>query len=712
MGQPSVTIFVDNVGTPHTFIRLDDGNGVSQYYGFAPASAGSAHGAGTVGQGLTTHTRGDPNNSAAGYMDDVGWSKTIATSTAQYDAMVGAVSTWRDANHTYDGIATLGGENCTTFVKAILQAGNVPNPGNASAVLPINLIPADERSALWVTDMDGRRSQSDVLRDPLHTPGTPAYEYKQAHPEMFVPPAGGSGTQDQNTSDLHWNADGTYTQEIAQIGAQEGDSERIQVTAEGRVLQVTQTDGAHNNADYNSRTTIYDAQGRIDSVDTRYDNGTRLLVDNDQDGSQAFNQIHHAYDAQGREGNYTAFYDNGTRLEVDIDELGNQNWNSVHHAFDSQGREGNFTIFHDSGTRLEVDLDETGANPWSNVHHAFDSQGREGNFTIFHDSGTRLEVDLDETGANPWSSVHHAFDSQGREGNFTIFNDSGTRLEVDLDETGANPWSSVHHAFDSQGREGNFTIFHDSGTRLEVDLDETGANPWSSVHHAFDAQGRADNATVFLDGGGRTWYDYDQTNVRGDSTWSNHLDAAGREDWANITLDDGSRDWYDYDQDGSQGWNRVVSHYDAAGREDYATMFLDDGSRNTYDYDQNGSQRWSRMESHFGANGRAEYSTTYNDDGSRLVIDHDYNGHFGEHGITTYSAAGRSHFVGWTKDGYDGLIFPVAGGVIGANGYASGPPSFGQFPAALPYLPAIYSDPDGNGPSWTIETPWGVYHGT
>jgi hypothetical protein len=83
MGTPSATVYFDNSGTPHTFIKLDNGNGNDndngkvEYYGFAPATPGSPFGAGTIGVGLTTHAQGDPNNSKAGYIDDAAWSKTI-----------------------------------------------------------------------------------------------------------------------------------------------------------------------------------------------------------------------------------------------------------------------------------------------------------------------------------------------------------------------------------------------------------------------------------------------------------------------------------------------------------------------------------------------------------------------------------------------------------------------------------------------------------
>jgi hypothetical protein len=69
MGTPSITVYLDYKGTPHTFVKLDDGVGNVEYYGFAPAVPGSSGvispAVGKVGVGITTHAIGDSDNSKA-----------------------------------------------------------------------------------------------------------------------------------------------------------------------------------------------------------------------------------------------------------------------------------------------------------------------------------------------------------------------------------------------------------------------------------------------------------------------------------------------------------------------------------------------------------------------------------------------------------------------------------------------------------------------
>jgi len=499
-----------------------------------------------------------------------------------------------------------------------------------------------------------------------------------------------------------YNADGSY-----------GDETTTHYYADGRIYRITDSDGAHNNADYSTRTTTYDAQGRVDSVDVRSDDGARDWTDYDQNNAQGWSRVESHFDAQGREDYATVTADDGSRTIHDYDQTSVRADSTWQTHIDAQGRTDWTYVTQDDGSHDWTDYDQTNARGDSIWQSHTDAQGREDWTYVTQDDGSHNWTDYDQTNVRGDSIWQSRTDAQGREDWRYVTQDDGGHEWTDFDQTNVRGDSIWQNRTDAWGREDWANVTLDDGSRNWYDYDQNGSQGWNRVESHFDAWGREDNASMFLDDGSRNWYDYDQDGSQGWNRVESHFDAWGREAHASMYLDDGSRDWYDYDQDGSQGWSRVVSHYDASGREDYATMFLDDGSRNTYDYDQDGLQRWSRMESHFGANGRAEYSTTYNDDGSRLVIDHDYNGHLGEHGIITYSAAGRARLVGWTKDGYDGLIFTPGGSVIGSNGNVSGPPpSFGQFPTALPYLPAIYSDADGDGPSWTIETPWGVYHGT
>lgn len=91
--MPSVTVYVDLNGIPHTFIGLTDANGITTYFGCAP-SGGRYAGAPTLNPDGTVNTNGDGSGwpiapgtvrqginpvirDSAGHIERVAWSKTI-----------------------------------------------------------------------------------------------------------------------------------------------------------------------------------------------------------------------------------------------------------------------------------------------------------------------------------------------------------------------------------------------------------------------------------------------------------------------------------------------------------------------------------------------------------------------------------------------------------------------------------------------------------
>ncbi|MET3495106.1 hypothetical protein [Variovorax boronicumulans] len=541
MGQPSITIYVDNVGTPHTFLGLNDGNGGVQYFGFAPSSAGSPHGPGNVGSGLATHAQGDPKNERAGYIDDVGWSKTVPITGVQYEAMKNAVAEWDRTGHTYDGIAKFGGENCTTFVQFVARAGNLTEINTSRTALPINLIPADERRGLFTTDADGRRSPADALKDPLHTPGTPAYEFKQSHPELFQPATpGDQGTKDQSTSQLRENPDGSFTEIVTQTeGSSSGDSQTTEYSSTGEVIQTTEIDGAQDNADYSTRFTAFDKQGQPDFTDFYRDDGTRDRSDNDQGGSQDWVHADSHYDAQGREDWRSVTMDDGSKVWTDFD----QN-------------------------------NERGDRIWEN---RVDARGREDWRSVTMDDGSKVWTDFDQNNERGDRIWENRVDARGREDWASVTMDNGTRNWTDYDQDSSQGWSRVESLFDAQGREDNANMFMDDGRRNWFDYDQDGSKNWTRVESHFDAQGREDNANMFMDDGSRNWFDYDQD---GSQVWTrveSHFDAQGREDYAKVYHDNGIRTEINYDQDNTQSWEKMVTTFTAWGQEYETDVIYDPG---------------------------------------------------------------------------------------------------------------------------------------
>lgn len=528
MGQATFTVYVDNVGTPHAFIKIDDGSGKASYYGFAPKTPGDPHGPGKIGQGLTTHARGDAENATAGYIDDVGWSKTIAIDQAQHSAMMKAVDAWDKAGHTYNGLATLGGENCATFVQFVAKAGNITEIVTSRVSLPINLIPADERRALFTTDADGRRSLSEAMTNPLKTPGTPAYEFKEKNPELFKSDTGSKSVPDAAKSKLHENKDGSLTQ-----------------------VSTHQDDGATY-----TTTTDYTASGAVKGS---------MTVISEYDREESWwreRSIGTTYDTQGNETvshrDYVDRLTHTVRTQPDGDTMR--------------------TDYNYSGIAAGwVKFDGANNDPYRWTAASLDSQGRETNRRTGGDDGTQHDIEFDSYSREPWRQFERLYDAEGREDWVRITQDDGAVLVKDFDQKGERSDSLSETSTDAQGREDWQRVTQDDGAVRWRDPDqknERGDRTWESLT---DAQGREDWRLVTQDSGRSDRFDFDQDSSKSWSKVEQHFDAQGREDNASVYNDDGSRLDINYDQDGTQSWSQQTAAFNAFGVQVARSMTFDNG---------------------------------------------------------------------------------------------------------------------------------------
>lgn len=170
----TVQVFVDLGGPdaiPHVFIGITDNAGVTTYSGYAPATMGVPVGQGKVFSGT------DPKASRAGHMDQVAWaSEEYDVSDEQIKAMNTMIAHWKDNPGTYVGM----GDNCGTFVHAVLKAGDVDYPMAGLTNHPASFIPWPDKPKFF-KDNDGDPATgghlTDIALHPANYPGTPAYEY-------------------------------------------------------------------------------------------------------------------------------------------------------------------------------------------------------------------------------------------------------------------------------------------------------------------------------------------------------------------------------------------------------------------------------------------------------------------------------------------------------------------------------------------------------
>ena len=471
-----------------------------------------------------------------------------------------------------------------------------------------------------------------------------------------------------------YNSDGSF-----------GDETVTQYLANGQAWRVSETDGARDNADYSTRITTYDAQGRIDSTDLRRDDGARDWTDYDQSNAQPWSRVESHFDAQGREDYARTFIDDGTWNFYDYDQTharGDRTWLT---HFDAQGRTDWSHVTQDDGSVDVTDHDQTNVRGDRTWHTHLDAQGRTDWTSVTQDDGSHDWTDYDQTNERGDRTWQTHTDAQGHTDWTYVTLDAGGHDWTDYDQANERGDSIWQNRTDAWGREDWANVTLDDGSRNWYDYDQDGTQPWSRVRSRFDAWGREDYADMAMDDGSRDRYDYDQEGVRGWARAMSHFDAWGREDYADMSMDDGTRDRYDYDQDGTQGWTRVMSHFDAWGREDEATVFMDNMRRTRYDYDQDNTKPWSRVEQYFNAAGYEASANVFNDDGSRTLIEYLDPG---VRLVTTFNAAGLQMYREAIVDNAHHLPAP--------------PPSFYGRPVESPFPPA-YHDPFDPYPNADVE---------
>ena len=566
MGTPSATVFVDYKGTPHTFLKLDDGNGNVQYYGFAPQTPGSPKGAGTIGVGLTTHAIGDPNNSKAGYIDDAMWSKSVTLTTLQHTAMVGKAEQWRASPPDYN----LFGTNCTTFVKDVLTAGNASYPGISSGPNPFNLIPLVDQAPLFVTDANGVRNFSSVVRDPLHTPGTPAYDAAQnpAKYGLTVAPTGTPSppSKDPLSYDLHQNSNGTWSQKIKYAN---GSIETID-TANGiqdpvcrREDYTTLPNGLPVVEKYTFRTS-FDSELANKELISMAGNGLTTKV----------NTVYAIGSGVGAQ--YTQWASPASITDVTTTaQLGNGTWtvDAWHYIL---------------GNPMSHDLGSLRADGSMQSITAFDIWGNAMTATTFATNGSSVVYTYDPYGYQTWSTKITAYDENHAIDTITQYNRSGSVDAYDYDNRGNIPdWDWFATTYDSQGRADTAIYHYENNKQLWIDLDQdqgTAANKeYVSIYTYVDGSGKLDSQTTFKDDGGRKVIDWDNTgegaavaNGLGVKQSESTYNASNALVWSNTTYYDGSRDEVNTDVGNlTTAYARLTKHFDTAGRLDQESYVFD-----------------------------------------------------------------------------------------------------------------------------------------
>jgi len=352
-----------------------------------------------------------------------------------------------------------------------------------------------------------------------------------------------------------------------------GDQTIKEFDSNGNTVKLIEIDGAHNHADYATRTINYDIQGRHVSTEVTMDDGSRSVYEYTEPDSFV-------------------------------------PWSALEWHYDAEGCNDSFEMTMGDGSRVAYLYDVSDRESWSTIQTHIDTEGRNFATYVFMDDGSLDEYIDDVNSIYSWSSSYRHFDSETRLEFAEFTGDDGSRT-VQVYDKGREDWRE---------------IFYADGSRDWIDFDQNSEREDSVLKIHYDAAGREDWNEIINHNGSREWIDFDQNNEREDSVLKIHYNAAGLEDWRSVTLNDGSRDLYVFDPYGWQAWSSTYTKFDASGREDYSVIYRDDGSRQVTDYDQDGSRDWIQVVTNFDAQGREDWiKTTYNN-GESIYVDYDQDG--------------------------------------------------------------------------------------
>lgn len=338
----------------------------------------------------------------------------------------------------------------------------------------------------------------------------------------------------------------------------------------GNMSKLIEVDGAHDNANYATRSMTYDAQGRTFMTETMMDDGTRsedyYYLDFNPWLPLGSSSTH--YDAQGRNDASTFRMNDGSAYSYRYDVDGSQPWSSTYSLHDAQGQIYRTEVTMDDGTRGLYVYGVYGDGSVTYTH--YDAQMRSDLEEVTMSDGSREVLRYDPTNTSNWSFIKEHYDTQGRNDSGQIRMKDGSRTDTLVDASNSQSWAAIQSHYDAQGRNDATNVWMDDGTLGVIENDVNNSQSWSSIVNQYDAQGRIELSSVRRDDGGR-------------------------------------RDTF-FDSDGSQDWSSTITDYDASGRKATSTQYLDNGERieRTYFPDQHPD---AFSESHFYADGRGAGGT-------------------------------------------------------------------------------------------------------
>ncbi len=349
-----------------------------------------------------------------------------------------------------------------------------------------------------------------------------------------------------------------------------------------------------NTHDYATVTTTTDSLNRTDVVTTLYDDGHRVVRDNDERNVSTVAYTETTTDAQARADIVLQRNDDNTTVTTDYDQASANVWSTIVTNLDNQGRVYQQSGTYDNGTGYINQWDAANSANWSFISSSTDDQGRVYQQSGTYDNGTGYINQWDASNTANWSFISSSTDALGRVYQQSGTYDNGTGYINQWDASNTANWSTIFSNTDAQGHVTVQTGTYDSGAGWVNQYDASNNAAWSTINDSYNAAHQITEEVITNDNGSRT----DQFWDRGTADWSTYtttFNASGvitgeagsfdNGDTFSETFTAGRLTTVTYVDGGvnDTSWSREVETYNTAGQLTTVDWYSDAGYRDEQD---------------------------------------------------------------------------------------------------------------------------------
>jgi Ca2+-binding RTX toxin-like protein len=244
---------------------------------------------------------------------------------------------------------------------------------------------------------------------------------------------------------------------------------------------------------WSERTSEFNQTWQLESVATRFDNGTSRTVNHDNTAGVVWQTLQQDFNASGVQTYQNYMFDNGTSRNTTFDNTAAVAWQTLRQDYDTSGVVNYQYYVFDNSTSRDTTFDNTAAVAWKSLRQDYDTSSALTYQYYVFDNNSARDMSLDNTAAIAWKSLRQDYDATGvRTYLYYVFDDNSTR-GISTDQTAGVVWETLRQDYNAAGALTYQLYDFDDGTSRSVVVDANNLYAWNSQVTNYDASGNVAN---------------------------------------------------------------------------------------------------------------------------------------------------------------------------------------------------------------------------